>query len=297
MEFSAYPTRDEARAYIRALLLPRKQESHKGDHGRAALACGSSLYAGAALLAAEGTLRMGAGLTYLYSSAETVAAARVRLPELICRVMPPITEDFDAYLPYVSTADACLVGCGIGQEGNTAAFCRAMVEFLSTRGGPAVLDADALNLLARQGAKDILKNAKREVILTPHEMEFSRLSGLSLEHIHADRGGRACAFASEVGVTVLLKGADSVIARRDGGFTVCPSGSPALAKGGTGDVLAGMLVGLLAGGLAPEAAVFAAAYLHGEGGEALSHRYSERGILPSELAGASAEILCEILTK
>lgn len=293
--FSEYPTRAEARDGIRAALPPRKQDSHKGEHGRAALVCGSSLYAGAAILAAEGALRVGAGFTYLYSVREAVAAARARLPEVICREMPAASAALSEYLPYLSADDAVLLGCGIGQEGDGEAFCAALSAFLSEEGGAVVLDADALNLLSRHGARDILRGARRAVILTPHEMEFSRLSGLTLAEIKADRVGTASRFACDTGTTVLLKGAGSVIARQDGRYSVCPSGSPALSKGGTGDVLAGMLVGLLAQGVAPADAAFISAYLHGEAGEALADRYSERGILPSELPAEAASILCDIL--
>lgn len=293
--FSQYPTRTEAEDGIRAALPPRKKDSHKGDFGRAALVCGSSLYAGAAILAAEGTLRMGAGFTYLYSVREVVAAARARLPEVICREMPPASEGLYHYLPYLAAADAILLGCGIGQEGDGEAFCAALSSLLSEDGGTVVLDADALNLLSRHGAREILRGARRAVILTPHEMEFSRLSELSLAEIRADRVGCACRFARDTGAVVLLKGAGSVIARQDGSYSVCPSGSPALSKGGTGDVLAGMLAGLLTQGLSPADAAFVAAYLHGKAGETLADRYSERGILPSELPVRAAEILCDVL--
>ena len=189
------------------------------------------------------------------------------------------------------------MGCGIGQEGDGAKFCRAMGDFLATRGGAVVLDADALNLLSRHGARELLRAAKRPVILTPHEMEFSRLCGLPLTDIKADRTGCAVRFAADTGVTVLLKGPGSVIARPDGSFSVCPSGSPALAKGGTGDVLAGMLLGLLAQGTEPSDAAFLSAYLHGEAGEEQARIYSERGVLPSTLAATAATVLCDIFSE
>ena len=291
MPLSNYPSREEARALLRACMPARRRDSHKGDFGRAMLVCGSSLYAGAAILAAEGALRMGAGFTYLYSVAEVTAAARARLPEVICRDMPPAARSFADYLPHLAAADAILVGCGLGQEGDAEAFLAALSSLLSSDGAPVVLDADALNFLSRGDARAILREAKRAVILTPHEMEFSRLSGLSLAEIKADRAGAACRFAADTEATVLLKGAGSVIARPDGGFSVCPSGSPALSQGGPGDVLAGILVGLLAGGIPAAEAAFLSAYLHGEAGEALARRYSERGVLPSELAAAAAEFL------
>ena len=294
MPISTHPSRAEARALLCELLPPRARNAHKGHFGRAALACGSSLYAGAAILAAEGALRMGAGFTYLYSVREAVSAARARLPEVICREMASAPSSLTDYLPDLQAADAALIGCGIGQEGDAAAFCADVSSFLATEGGPLVLDADALNLLSKGDARAILQGARRRVILTPHEMEFSRLSGLPLAEIHADREGCAARFAAETGATVLLKGAGSVIAASNR-FAICPSGSPALAKGGTGDVLSGMLVGLLAQGVPPFEATFLAAYLHGEAGEAEARRYSERGVLPSSLPAAAAEILNEAL--
>ena len=294
MPISTHPSRAEARALLRELLPPRARNAHKGHFGRAALACGSSLYAGAAILAAEGALRMGAGFTYLYSVREAVSAARARLPEVICREMASAPSSLTDYLPDLQAADAALIGCGIGQEGDAAAFCADLSSFLATEGGPLVLDADALNLLSKGDARAVLQGARRRVILTPHEMEFSRLSGLPLAEIKAEREGCAARFAAETGATVLLKGAGSVIAE-DGRYAVCPSGSPALAKGGTGDVLSGMLVGLLAQGVPPFEATFLAAYLHGEAGEAEARRYSERGVLPSSLPAAAAEILNEAL--
>ena len=293
------PTRAEADAYIRAALPPRARDSHKGSFGRALLACGSPLYAGAALLAAEGALRLGAGLTFLAAPREVAFAARTRLPEVITRELPPITEKPNAYLPYFVEAGAqgsILVGCGIGGTEDPLPFAEMLRSLLSGTGAPVVLDADALNLLSRVNAADILRGAARPVILTPHPLEFSRLTGREVAEIQTDRAGAACRFAAETGATVLLKGADSVIADANG-YAVCPSGSPALAKGGTGDVLAGMLTALLAGGLSPFAAAFSAAYLHGCAGELLAKTYSEYGVLPSELPSTAARVLRGIFTK
>ena len=293
------PTRVEADAYIRAALPSRPRDSHKGTFGRALLACGSPLYAGAALLAAEGALRLGAGLTFLAAPREVAFAARTRLPEVITRELPPITEAPDAYLPYFAEAGergAILVGCGIGSGSAPLPFAEMIRALLAETGAPVVLDADALNLLSRVDVRAVLCGAARPVILTPHPLEFARLTGWTLEEIQNDRIGAACRFAVKTRATVLLKGADSVIADENG-YAVCPSGSPALSKGGTGDVLAGMLTALLAEGLPPFAATFAAAYLHGAAGEALAKTYSEYGVLPSELPAAAAEVLRGIFTK
>lgn len=277
--------------YIRACFPARAKDSHKGSFGRAWLVCGSRLYTGAALLAAEGCLRMGAGLTYLAAPGEVTAAARMRLPELICRDMPKVTQEPAAYPPLLAEADAILIGPGIGQEGDVTAFADMIAALLSTRGAPVVLDADALNILARAGAREILRDARRAAILSPHPMEFARLTGLDIAAVQADRAGHACRFAAETGATILLKGAGSIVARPDGAYATVPSGTPALAKGGTGDVLAGMLTALLAQGLPPADAAFSAAYLHGKAGEELAAVYGERGVLPSELPAAAARAL------
>ncbi len=292
--FCKLAARGAASKYIRTCFPPREKNSHKGSFGRAWLACGSPLYTGAALLAAEGCLRMGAGLTYLAAPPEVTHAARVRLPELICREMPRITQEPVAYAPLFEEADAILIGPGIGGEGDALAFSDMVFALLSTPGAPLVLDADALNLIARAGARDILRGVRRAAVVTPHPMEFARLTGQDVAAVQADRAGSACRFATETGVTVLLKGAGSIVARPDGVFATVESGSPALAKGGTGDVLAGMLTALLAQGLPPADAAFCAAYLHGKAGEAPAAVYGERGVLPSALAAAAARALNKI---
>ena len=125
-------------------------------------------------------------------------------------------------------------------------------------------------------------------------MEFSRISGLSLSEIAADRVAAARRFAEESGTCVLLKGSGTVVTDPQGHVTVNPSGSTALSKGGSGDVLAGMLASLLAQGMMPYDAARLAAYLHGAAGEEEAARYSERGVLPSDLPRAAARVLCRL---
>lgn len=144
--------------------------------------------------------------------------------------------------------------------------------------------------------QEILSAARRPVVLTPHPAEFARLCGLSTEEVQADRVAHATAFARATGAILLLKGNKTVLALPDGSYTVNPSGSAALAKGGTGDVLAGVLVGLLAGGMAPAEAAFAAAYLHGAAGETLAAQVSPYGVLPSELPAAIAREIARLLS-
>ncbi len=323
---SSSVTKDATRAHIRALLPARAADGNKGSFGRVYLLCGSTVYTGAALLSAEGALRMGAGYVTLMAPPSVIAPARVRLPELLCREMPALSEEPEAYLPLFGEdvgRGAILVGPGIGtvcEDGAPAdphRFAAVLADALAYEGVPVILDADALNLLARAcgGApmphraegeasyesegcvSAFLRRARRAVVITPHPMEFSRISGLSLDEIAADRVGSALRFAAESGAVVLLKGKGTVIASPDGAYAVNPTGSVALAKGGSGDVLGGMLAALIAGGAQPYAAAQVAAYLHGAAGDAAARELSDRGVLPSELPSYAARELCRLLAE
>lgn len=270
-------------ATIAASLLPdRPDDGNKGTFGRALLFCGSETYRGAACLAAEGALAGGAGLTEIASCESVVSLVLSRAPSVVGTAYVP--SEIGAFLPLKLTekATAVLVGCG---SGRSERLCLSLFELLGTSGCPAVLDADALNSLSlkRKTSLDRLKAAARPVILTPHPLEFSRLSGLSPEAIAADRAGVASRFAKEYGVTLVLKGKDTVIAAPDGSLAVNTTGGSGLAKGGSGDVLAGLTVSLAASGLSPERAATLAVYLHGAAGDALTKEYSPLGVRPDDL--------------
>ncbi len=300
------PTRTECEAQLRATLPPRPEGGHKGSFGRAHLFCGSATYPGAALLAAEGALRMGVGLTYLYTAPIAAVAARARLPELIIRELTPIAAGGADVMAALASADGViLIGPGIGQtdgvgqDVDPAHFSELLAHLFSCTGAPVVLDADALNLLSR-GTSDpaaLLAGAKREVLITPHPTEFARLTGHKPSPEPDARIAAARAFAAKSGATVILKGAGTVVASPDGRAAVNPSGSSALSKGGTGDTLAGMLTALLAQGMPPFDAARAAVYLHGTAGDTLAASLSDYGVLPSELPAAAAKELARILAE
>ena len=270
-------------ATFAASLLPdRPDDGNKGTFGRALLFCGSEAYRGAACLAAEGALAGGAGLVELASWETVVSLVLSRAPSVVGTAYVP--SEIGAYLPLRLTekATAVLVGCG---SGRSERLCLSLYELLATPGCPVVLDADALNSLAlkRETSLERLKAAARPVILTPHPLEFSRLSGLSPDAISSDRAGVASRFAVEYGVSLVLKGKGTVIAAPDGSTAVNTTGGSGLAKGGSGDVLAGLTVSLVASGLAPFAASALAVYLHGAAGDALTKEYSPLGVRPDDL--------------
>ena len=298
IETAREEARTKAEAFLRGIFVRRARESHKGTYGKAVLCCGSSSYPGAALLAAGGAVRAGAGLVYLLAPQEVLLPVRVRLPEVIGRVMPPLSEEPATYAAFLSeqqTGGAILIGCGIGR-GKTDRFVSVLRELLAMPGVPLVLDADGLNMLAEEEDRGAycLHGAKRAIVLTPHPLEFSRLTGISVKEIQEDRSGHARAYAEQTGAVLVLKGADSVIACPDGRVWVNPTGSPALSKGGSGDVLAGLLTGLLAQGIDTYEATCAAVCLHGLAGERLGREYSEYGVLPSDLAEAAAREIARL---
>lgn len=284
--------------FVLSHMPPRAENSHKGSFGRACLFVGSKEYRGAALLSAEGALRGGVGLLTVVAEKAVTDSVLLSLPEALCKNIKPFArmkeKDISNALEIAKKANAVLVGCGCGASRALGAFVRAL---LSTDGAPLVLDADAINALAedRELSLAALKDARREVVLTPHPLELSRLSGVDIKEIQKKRMRFASQFAQAHGVTLLLKGAGSVIAGKGGEVFINTTGSSALAKGGTGDVLAGFVTALLSEGVAPVSALRIGAYLHGRAADVLQKEYTAYGVLPHELPLQMAKELSKII--
>ncbi|MBQ2719702.1 MAG: NAD(P)H-hydrate dehydratase [Clostridia bacterium] len=272
---------------VRPFLPKRVADSHKGSYGHLLLLVGSHAYRGAALLAAKGALRMGAGLITLASDESVLRGALPLLPELI---LTPL--DGEAPLPdaIVRGKSAVLLGSG---SGVSEALAARLTALLTSEGGPLVIDADGLTVLAERLGVDALKTSKRKVVLTPHPGEMARLVGTDVPTVQADRLTLARRFAADYGVTLVLKGAGTVVAEGER-FYINTSGTPALAKGGSGDVLAGAIASLIATGLPPAEAAALAVWLHGAAGERLAAVHSSLGVRPFELADAMAGVLSEV---
>lgn len=270
---------------LRALLPPRKADGNKGTFGKVLLLAGSGNMRGAAALAALGALRLGAGLVTVASTKEVIDALSSSIYEAVW-----LDREKEDVFAAASLCKAVGVGPGLGQNEATLFAVRTLLA--EKTDVPLVIDADGINVLG--GHTDLLKRSTRPVLLTPHPLEFARLTGKTVAEIQDDREGNAKAFAKEYGVTLLLKGKNTVIT--DGTRTVInESGNTALAKGGSGDVLTGMLCALLAQGCTPTDAATLAAYLHGLAGERLSEIYSEYGVLASELPAMAAKLLAEFV--
>lgn len=280
-------------AQVRQLLPVRPRFSHKGDFGRVLLVCGSVGYTGAAALAARAALRTGAGLITVATPRQVWPIVAGKLDEPM--VMPMADDGAGrmslSALPtleqLLSRADACLIGPGLGRSEELDALVAALMDEARC---PVVLDADGINAMA--GHIDRLREAACPLILTPHDGEFLRLSpGAALPPADFDtRADRAMMLARRLGAVVLLKGYQTAIT--DGTRLYRnETGNPGMATGGSGDVLAGMLVSLLGQGLAPLEAAAAAAWLHGAAGDRCVAERGEYGMTPSDLIDAASRLL------
>lgn len=306
---------------VSALLPDRPLDSHKGTFGTALIAAGSVNYTGAAVLAGEAAYRAGAGLVQLAIPASIHAAIAGEVPEATWVLLPHSTGVIASGAAEVlaknfERATALLIGPGLGSESTTREFIENLLTGESASAKrksmvrigfvheetnsanevksdlpPLIVDADGLRLLAQ--IKDWPAKLPVPAILTPHPGEMSVLTGLSKEEIQEDRQSVAGRFAKEWGHVVVLKGAFTVIASPDGRMTVIPVASPALARAGTGDVLAGLIVGLRAQGLDAYEAAVAGAWIHAQAG---LYAADDLGTTASVMAGDVLNSVSDVLS-
>ena len=263
---------------VLTLLPDRDENAHKGDFGKILLLCGSQGYTGAAYLAAMGALRSGAGLVFLGVPESIYAIEAVKLNEAIVFSLPDkegklSTDSIPEILERLPKMDAVLIGCGLGQSPDTFAVVKAVLENAPC---PVVVDADCINVLSAH--KDILRGRKHPTILTPHDGEFRRLGG----EIGDDRMASAAALAKDLNSIVLLKGHRTCITDAKTGY-VNPTGNPGMAVGGSGDLLAGIIVSLLGQGIEPLEAAACGAWLHGAAGDLCAAEIGQYGMLPTDM--------------
>lgn len=260
------------------ILPDRKADSHKGDYGKILLLCGSVGFTGAAALAAMGALRSGAGLVYLGVPESIYAIEAVKLTEAIVFPLPEEDGKLSAKaIPeirkHLKGMDAVLIGCGLGISTGTMAVLDAVLQEFK---GPVVVDADGISMLAT--CPELVKERQSPTVLTPHEGEFRRLD-IAVEE---ERLTGAMIAAKELGCIILRKGHGTVIT--DGkDYYINPTGNPGMAVGGSGDVLAGILVSLLGQGIAPLQATACAAWLHGAAGDRSAEKLGQYGMLPTDM--------------
>lgn len=287
------------RDLARAMLPTRKRDGHKGDFGKLLVLGGSVGYTGAPYLAASAAEHSGCGLVYLgvpesiwaIEAAKCAGAMPFPLPEQDGKLC---LASLDAMRDKLKTCDVVALGPGLGRGKETEKLVHAL---LCQTPQPLVLDADGLNVL--QGcAERLLDRRGRVTLLTPHDGEFARLSGRTLEELNSpDRADYACEFAERYGCCLVLKGHRTLIALPDGTLLRNTTGCSALSKGGSGDVLTGLIASLLCQGAGAREAAALGVWLHGRAGEVLEEKMTAYCADPLLLIGqglpAAFRELCE----
>ena len=264
---------------VRSILPRRDPAGHKGDFGKLLCVCGSVGYTGAPVFASRAAVRTGAGLVFLAVPEQAWPVVAVKSEEAMPFPLPETAEGRLSLLAEepirqrAASCDAVLIGCGLGRSWQTDALVQKLLDI----DRPLVLDADGLNAL--DGCPERLQRRTAPTVLTPHEGEFLRLGG----DLSRGREAAAAAFSRKYGVYLVLKGHRTLVADPEGRLAVNETGNSGMAKGGSGDVLAGMIVSLLSQGCGTFDACCAAVWLHGRAGDRAAADKGERGMTPTDL--------------
>jgi len=281
--------------HIRPQFQPRNRTAHKGTFGHVLVIAGSTGYSGAPILAARAATRSGVGLVTALVPTALAGAVATAVPEAMVHPAPGALhnglgpDSLESWDRSLDDFDAILVGPGLGT--GTAAV-GLVDKVLAESAVPLVLDADALNVCA--GRADAFRQAQCPTIVTPHPGEMGRLLACSAGDIQADRVAAAKRAVDAIGSTVVLKGAGTLVASSGGRIAVNMTGNPGMATGGMGDVLGGLLAGLLAQGAAPFDAAVSAVYLHGRAGDSAAWRLSQCGLIAGDVIDELPNAILEL---
>lgn len=279
---------------VKRLIPQRRENAHKGSFGTLLCVCGSANYRGAATLACEAALRCGAGILRLASVEKVCAAVAASLPEATFIPQPEGEHGEISCFSAVRTFEqypgvtAALCGCGLTVSRGTR---EAVLDLIENAPCALVLDADALNCIHKM--PETLRAAKKTPVITPHWGEFARLCGCGVGDIASDPDGKAAAFARDNGCVVVLKSHFTVIAAPDGKVCVSHLGSAGLARGGSGDLLAGMIASFAAQGLCAYDAARLGCALHGTAADRCAARLGMTGMLPHDIIVDAIDLLRE----
>lgn len=269
---------------IADLLKRRPMSAHKGSFGHVLVIAGSSGKGGAAVMASLSALRVGAGLVTLALPSGLEGTLPDRPNEIMTLPLPQTGDRsvgkaaLEPLIKFSQDKTVAAIGPGLSTHPETAEVVRGLITQLTI---PMVIDADGLNNLV--GRLDLLKQARAPIVLTPHPGEMARLIGTSTAEVQSDRLGVAAEFVRRHPVTLVLKGARTIVASQSGAMTINSTGNPGMATAGTGDVLTGMIAGLIAQGHAPDRAACLGVYLHGLAGDLAAAEVGEVGLLAGDL--------------
>lgn len=270
------------KADLPQLLPARKPNSHKGTYGKVLMITGSSGMAGAAYLSAKAAYTVGAGLVQIYTPKENQTILQQLLPEAIISTYTEYEEEkLKALLAW---ADVVCIGCGLGQSKLSENLLKETLKDVKV---PCVVDADGLNLLSCH--PELLKRQERPIVLTPHMKEMAGLLGCSVPEIQEERFSKVRAFTEKHGIVCVLKDARTIVSKRKKQVFVNTAGNSSMAKAGSGDVLAGIIAGLLAQSMEPYDAAACGVYLHACGGDEAKACKGSYSVLAEDLiAGIAA---------
>lgn len=274
------------RKQVAAYLKPRPKDSHKGLFGTVTVIGGGDGMIGAAILAGRAALKMGAGCVHVGLLADKMPLVDMRMPELMLHPASAALKN--------SKPDVVVLGCGLGQS----LAAQKIVYDALLLDVPLVLDADALNIIAdRPDLRGMLHTRKAATVVTPHPGEAARLLACSTEDIQKDRAGSASHLVKRLSASVVLKGAGSLIATRDGKLYLNQTGNPGMSAAGMGDVLSGMIAAFIAQGLTTDEASLLAVHLHGAAGDELAKQQATIGMSATEVTEWARWLLNQIAPK
>ena len=256
---NCFEDKDSYESFISSMIPIRKQEGHKGDYGKILIIAGAKGYTGAAYLSAEAALRSGGGLVTLATREEVIDIMAIKLYE----AMTLAIEDEERFIDAVEKSDVIAIGPGMRNDEFTF---KTVSTVLNNAKGPVIIDADGINCL--QNNLDILKSSNCDIVITPHLGEMARITKLSIKYIEEHRREVAEEFAKKYGIVVLLKGKNTIITDGCKNFTN-PTGNSAMASGGMGDTLTGIISALIGQGLSTLNGTVCGAYVHGKAGDIL----------------------------
>lgn len=271
------------RKQVAAYLKPRPKDSHKGLFGTVTVIGGGDGMIGAAILAGRAALKMGAGCVHIGLLANKMPLVDMRMPELMLHPASAALKN--------SQPDVIVLGCGLGQSlaAHKIVYDALLLDV------PLVLDADALNIIAeRPDLRGMLHTRKAAIVATPHPGEAARLLACSTEDIQQDRAAAALGLVKRLSASVVLKGAGSLVATREGKLHLNQTGNPGMSAAGMGDVLSGMIGAFIAQGLTTDEASLLAVYLHGAAGDELAKQQATLGMSATEVTEWARWLLNQI---
>ncbi|MEQ8200468.1 MAG: NAD(P)H-hydrate dehydratase [Syntrophomonadaceae bacterium] len=282
-------------AMVKRWLTPRAADTHKGTYGHVLVVGGSAGMTGAVTMTACAALRSGAGLVTAALPKTLVPILDVTVMEVMSRALPETSqcsisiEALPAIENLLGTCSVCAVGPGMSRYREANAIVRYILE---NSGVPVLIDADGINAL--ESDPEVLRDRQVPVVITPHPRELARLTGLSVEEIQHNRIEIASRYAAKWGITIVLKGHHTVVACPAGEIYINGSGNPGMATAGSGDVLSGIIAGLIAQGLKTQRAAAAGVYIHGRAGDQAAAELGQRGMIAGDLIDYLPDALLEI---